>query len=280
LTEKPPAEAGGVFTLPHPRLPRPSRRRVRDGMQPERLLQPAGHPLDRGSGRRQTRSASAPAHSPRTPRRLLAQAGEYARRQAGARRFRPQATGPAGASHRCGEEDGSRDDGAHGTISLLRLAGQGACYLAFVALIAFGTSATFTHFPPDRALIKLSFTHGAARPTDCRRLTAEEPAKLPPNMRRPVECARGRLPVFAELIVDGTTLLSASPPPTGLSHDGPSRIYRSFITTPGRHRLVLRLRDTPRTSGFDYSREAEIDLAPQQNFVIDFRPEGDGFIFR
>jgi len=165
-------------------------------------------------------------------------------------------------------------------ISPLRLAGQAAAYLVFIALIGYGTGVTHTHFPPEKALIKLSFTHGAARTTDCRRLTADELAKLPPNMRRPVECARGRGAVFAELIVDDEMLFSASLPPAGLSHDGPSRVYRSFVVTPGRHRLLIRLRDTPRSSGFDYTREAEVELAPQQNFVIDFRPEGDGFIFR
>ncbi len=164
--------------------------------------------------------------------------------------------------------------------SPLRLIGQALCYLAFIAAIGIGTSLTSVHFPSDRALIKLSFTHGAARPTECHHLSAEELAKLPPNMRRPVECPRGRLPVFVELVVDGKTLLSESLPPTGLSRDGPSRIYRSFVTAPGHHRLVIRLRDTPRAGGFDYRREAEIDLAPEQNFVIDFRPEGDGFIFR
>jgi hypothetical protein len=65
-----------------------------------------------------------------------------------------------------------------------------------------------------------------------------------------------------------------------LAHDGPSRVYRSFIVAPGRHRLVIRLRDSARASGFDYTRAAEVELAPSQNFVIDFRPEGDGFIFR
>jgi hypothetical protein len=164
--------------------------------------------------------------------------------------------------------------------SALRLIGQAVSYLVFVVLIGYGTAVPFTHFPADKAQIKLSFTHGASRPTDCRRLSAEELAKLAPNMRRPTECARGRLPVFAELIVDDTTLFSGSLPATGLSHDGPSRIYQSFVVAPGHHRLLIRLRDTARSGGFDYSRQADVDLVPEQNFVIDFRPEGDGFIFR
>jgi hypothetical protein len=162
----------------------------------------------------------------------------------------------------------------------LRLAGQGAAYLAFIAAIAFGTTLGYRHFPADKAVIKLSFTHGAARPSDCRRLSAAELEKLAPNMRRPTQCARGRLPVFTELVLDEETVFSAALPPTGLARDGPSRIYRSFVVAPGRHRLVIRLRDSARASGFDYIRAAEVELAPRQNFVIDFRPEGDGFIFR
>ena len=165
-------------------------------------------------------------------------------------------------------------------MRIVRFMGQGASYLLFVVLIAYGTLAAHSHFPPDRALIKLSFTHGATRATECRRLTPEEIAKLPPNMRRPTECVRGRLPVVVELSIDGSVLLNTSLPPTGISGDGPSRIYRSFPVMPGRHHLVLRMRDTARTEGFDYVREADVTLAPQQNFVIDFRPEGNGFIFR
>lgn len=165
-------------------------------------------------------------------------------------------------------------------IRVARLIGQGVLYLGFAALIGYGTYIPFTHFPPEKALIRLSFTHGASRPTDCRRLSAEELAKLAPNMRKPTECARGRLPVYVELIVDGSALFSASLPPAGLSRDGSSRVYQGFVVAPGRHHLLIRLRDTARTEGFDYTRQAEIDLAPQQNFVIDFRPEGDGFVFR
>ena len=163
---------------------------------------------------------------------------------------------------------------------LLRLAGQAICYLIFVVLIAYGTTSAFTNFPLDQAQIKLSFTHGAARATECRRLSPDEIAKLPPNMRRPTECARGRLPVYVELVVDGETRISASLPPTGISGDGPSRIYQTIAVAPGNHHVVLRLRDTARSEGFDYMREADVMVVPQQNFVIDFRPEGDGFIFR
>jgi hypothetical protein len=87
------------------------------------------------------------------------------------------------------------------------------------------------------ALIKLSFAHGAQK-EDCRPRTAEELAKLPPNMRRPMVCARERLPVAVELLLDGAPLYQAVLPPTGLAGDGPSRAYQRFAVPPGQHELT------------------------------------------
>ncbi|HEX6114506.1 MAG TPA: hypothetical protein VFZ10_19590 [Geminicoccaceae bacterium] len=162
----------------------------------------------------------------------------------------------------------------------LRYLGQGAVYLLLALGIGyFSDRPTHTHFPPDMALIKLSFAHGA-RKEDCRRRTAEELAKLPPNMRRPMVCARERLPVAVELLLDGEPLYDAVLPPTGLAGDGPSRAYQRFAVPPGRHELSARLRDTDRAEGFDFERTAVVELAPAQSLAIDFRAEMGGFIFR
>jgi hypothetical protein len=162
----------------------------------------------------------------------------------------------------------------------LRYLGQGAAYLLLALAIGFlSDSPAYTHFPPDKALVKLSLAHGA-RKEECRRRTPEELAKLPPNMRRPLECSRERLPVTVELLLDGTLLYHGVLPPTGLAGDGPSRAYQRFAVPPGRHELVARLRDSDRDDGFDYQRTATIDLAPAQSLAIDFRAEIGGFIFR
>jgi len=42
---------------------------------------------------------------------------------------------------------------------------------------------------------------------------------------------------------------------------------------------VVRLRDSGRESGFDYSATADLDLRPGQNLVVEFRQPG-GFTFR
>ncbi|MBC8242253.1 MAG: hypothetical protein ISR50_05375 [Alphaproteobacteria bacterium] len=162
-----------------------------------------------------------------------------------------------------------------------RYAGQALVYLLFAAFLGYFASAPkYTHFPPDQALIKLSLAHGAKRVGGCRRFTRAELQEMAPNMRRPLDCPRQRLPVVVEFVIDGKTRYSAAVPPTGLSGDGPSRIYQRFAVSPGKHAIVARLRDSDRSEGFDYETTAEIELAAQQSVAIDFRQEMGGFLFR
>jgi hypothetical protein len=166
-------------------------------------------------------------------------------------------------------------------IAWVRVFGQ---VLVLTAL--FATAAVFSQWPryrqlaPETAVIKLSFTHGSNRQADCRRRTAEELAKLPANMRKPLECPRRRGEVYVEFDVDGRPLLRASLPPSGLSGDGPSRIYQKFVVPAGAHSVAVRMRDTRRTEGFDYVKSDDIVLAANQNFVVDFRAEAGGFVFQ
>ena len=131
--------------------------------------------------------------------------------------------------------------------------------------------------PEDTGVVKLAFTHGGAR--NCRELTEEELAKLPPNMRRKEVCDRERQPVYVELEIDGERVFADSLPPTGLAGDGPSRVYERFVLPAGTHELALRLRDTGAAEGFTHRTERRVELAPGQNLAIDFAPEAGGFVF-
>ncbi len=161
----------------------------------------------------------------------------------------------------------------------LRYLGQAAVYLLIaVAFGIFSDSPAYQHRPTDRAELKISFAHGAARKGECRKLTREEMEKIAANMRRAEVCPRERLPVLVELQLDGEILFRESLPPTGLSRDGPSIVYRRFSILPGPHRLTVRLRDSARTEGFDYELDTDIDLQAQKSLAIDFRSETGGFI--
>ena len=164
--------------------------------------------------------------------------------------------------------------------SIFQYIGQAIAYTLFAVVVGyFATKPAYTYSPPDKAQIKLSFGHAGGHETECRRRTQEELNQLAPNMRRPLDCPRGRLPVLIELELDGELLYSEALPPSGLAGDGVSTAYKTFAVDPGEHRLVARLRDSNRSEGFDYEKTSEITLSPQQNFVVDFHPSRDGFLF-
>lgn len=166
-------------------------------------------------------------------------------------------------------------------IKPLNLIGQAIAYVLFGAMIGYFSAApAYVHHDPDMAQIKISFSHAAQRVGECRRLSPEEIAQLAPNMRRPLDCPRERLPILVELELDNQLLYRGELPPTGLARDGSATIYQRFPVAAGRHQLVARLRDTKRMDGFDYEHTADVELVPQQNFVVEFRAETGGFIFK
>lgn len=163
---------------------------------------------------------------------------------------------------------------------VLRWLAQAVLYVPFLAAIGyFSTQPAFRQLAPGQALIRLSLTHAAQRKGECRQRTAEELAKLPPNMRAPLVCPRERAPLVVELELDGTLVVREVVPPTGLTKDGAATIYRRLPVQAGTHQLTARLRD--RVEGeFNYTRQAELELKPGRVLVIDFHAARGGFEFR
>ena len=163
----------------------------------------------------------------------------------------------------------------------LALAGQVALYAAFAGFIGvFSSHPQYRPLEPDQALLKLSFSHAGQLAQECRTRSAEELAKLPPNMRAPMECPRERSPVTVELRLDGQTLASRSVRPSGLARDGASTFYERFAIPAGEHELSVRFKDSVRVSDFNYSRHEEVELEPGQVLVVDFNPDRGGILIQ
>lgn len=155
--------------------------------------------------------------------------------------------------------------------------GQVLLYGLFALIIgAFSSWPQYRHLAPDRALIKLSFSHYGKHVSNCHQRTPEELAKLPRNMRAPMQCQRERAPVVVEIDLDGVTVFHHVAPPAGLSKDGPSAVYRRIETLAGEHRLAVRLKDSAGERDFDYTRDELIHLKPGHVLVIDFNLEKGG----
>ncbi|GIL02173.1 MAG: hypothetical protein BroJett030_20720 [Alphaproteobacteria bacterium] len=157
-----------------------------------------------------------------------------------------------------------------------RWAAGGALSLAVVLGVAtLSGRPAWQSMSPQTALVRLSFTHSGVR--NCRDRTAEELARLPPNMRSAQLCDRRRAPVRVEMEIDGRRVLAADLPPSGLVGSGPSRAYERIELPAGAHRLDLRLSDNPAADGFAYSATFDVTLAPAQSLAVDFNAASGGF---
>ena len=164
--------------------------------------------------------------------------------------------------------------------SIVHYVAQAVLYAAFVAVIGYFSNApAYEHLPPNDALLKLSLSHAGARKEACHQRSAEELAKLAPNMRAQSVCPRERAPVVVDVELDGTRVFHVVAPPSGFARDGASTIYRRLPIVAGKHRITARMSDTP-DGEFNYTREATLDVAPGRVVVVDFDPAQGGFVIR
>lgn len=165
-------------------------------------------------------------------------------------------------------------------IGLLKWGGQALIYAGMALWLGyFANMPVYTHLDPELALIKLSVIHSAQRKGECRRRTKEELEALNPNMRKPFDCPRERLPIHIELLLDGEVIYDEILQAAGLSKGSQARAYKRLPAPPGEHELLVRMVDSDRTEGYDYIKAARINLSSGVIFVVDFRAESGGFMF-
>lgn len=170
--------------------------------------------------------------------------------------------------------------GAHPVNRVVSIAGQLVGYVAFVAVLGyFSFAPTYRHLPPDTALVKVSLQHAGQRKEACRERSAEELAKLAPNMRLATVCPRERVPVAVRVELDGKTIVDVTVPPSGLARDGSSTLYHRANVPAGAHRLVAKLGDSPE-GGFNHVKDTTVTLKPGAILLLDFDAKEGGWVVR
>jgi len=109
------------------------------------------------------------------------------------------------------------------------------CALGSIVPLTFARS-------PDPTLV-VSFEHPGAAGEDCRARTEEELAALPPHMRTPEVCERGRASVTLRVWVDGEAVHEATYDPSGIWGDGPSIGVETFPVSSGAREVRVALDD-------------------------------------
>jgi len=154
-------------------------------------------------------------------------------------------------------------------------------YVAFAVIVGWlSVWPRFQLIDQGQAMVSLSFSHAGQRIRECRKLTQEELNKLPPNMRKPDDCPRERLPIRVLFSSDGETLFEAIKAPTGLWKDGSSNVYKRLEVEGGSQRLFIGMNESGQSPEFDFSLEQEVDLEPGKHLVVEFDHSQQSFVFR
>lgn len=154
---------------------------------------------------------------------------------------------------------------------MMRLIAQVAAYAAFAAVLGvFSVWPAYRLLDEQQAIVSLTFSHAAQRLQECRRLSPEELAALPPNMRRPEACPRERHDIKVEMRVDDALLFARTLSPSGLWKDGKATVYSRAAIDSGEHEIFVGMSDSGPGIGFDYVLRRRLLIEPGQNVVVSF----------
>ena len=160
----------------------------------------------------------------------------------------------------------------------LRYLLQAINYTVLMALIwYFSTSPSIQVLAEDQAVITLAFGHAGETREPCRKVSAEELAKLAPNMRKLEDCPRERSPVVIHMTLDGEPLYQETLQPPGVFKDGGVDIYFSRNIPAGEHVVEVKMDDSIRQDGFDYTFKQDIEIEPGKILLLGFK-SGEGFV--
>lgn len=158
---------------------------------------------------------------------------------------------------------------------------QAAAYATFAFVVGYLSFwPRYEYAAPEMAVVKLSLSHATERVEPCVQLTPQQIAELAPNMRRTQACERQRLPLLLQLDVDGEITIDQQVAPSGLWEDGPASVYERLNLHPGAHSITVRLRDSARVVGWDYTHTEDVVLEAGRYLTITFKPETGGFAIR
>ncbi|MCP3867351.1 MAG: hypothetical protein GY703_04480 [Gammaproteobacteria bacterium] len=154
-------------------------------------------------------------------------------------------------------------------------------YGLFMGLVwYFSFAPPYIRLNPDESMITLALSHSGERMEECRQLSPEEMAKLPPNMRISTDCPRERSPVTIDVQLDGNSVFKTMAEPPGLYKDQGVDIYHSIKVPAGTHKMVVEMNDNANKQGPTHTHKQDVTLDPAQLLVIQFKTSTGQFVVK
>lgn len=147
-----------------------------------------------------------------------------------------------------------------------------AALLAVVvaAGIGLGSDLGYSAPQPEASELVVTFKHPGRTSEECRDVSPEEQAKLPPHMRRDRICDRHRPDVRLRISIDGQVVSESSHPPSGLWSDGNSIAVERIPIALGTHRVRVEIGDAPEEDAWSHVTEEEVEFTREARRVVTF----------
>lgn len=169
------------------------------------------------------------------------------------------------------EAESLRRQGARASRSTAATASFGLALALGVTGLTWALSRVGYALPAhDAPELVVSFKHPGQVGEQCRELSEAEKQKLPPHMRQPKVCERGRVDVRMRVTVDGAVVVDKAYPPKGLWHDGNSLAVERIDLSPGEHDVRVAIGDSPDAADFTFVTEKRATFSPRVATVVRF----------
>ena len=152
----------------------------------------------------------------------------------------------------------------------LRLVSATFLAAAFAALIGVTSNRGYASPDAKQSELVVSFSHPGATEENCRTLSEAELAEIPPHMRKPVQCDRGRSAVRLAVLIDGTEIVRKSIPAAGIWGDSNSVALERIPVEEGRHDVRVMIGDTADLNEWPHLDEQVLDFTLDDRRVVVF----------
>ena len=125
-------------------------------------------------------------------------------------------------------------------MTRFRILGQVIFYFLLVSLIGYlSGSPEITVYDVGETELKLVIRHSGLVAGECRSLSETELKQLPPNMRVPMICPRGKSPMSVDLTIDETLYFEDIINASGIHNDGVITTYQVFQLPVGTRHIEM-----------------------------------------
>jgi len=154
----------------------------------------------------------------------------------------------------------------------MRVIAQIGFYASVGILIGYYTIAPgYQYADGQSSVLKLVVRHSGVLLGECRVMSQPELMKLPPNMRIPEDCPRGKAPLSVSLLVDDRVFYDGIIKPSGLHSDGVLALYQQFNIPPGQASVRLAIESAKQDLQLF---EREINVRPSDVLLLEYHDTG------